>query len=84
MTNLELYLIDLGRLHSNKHTGYTDLRKSFSQAACASRVTFMLSDIIRQQNVLLPPHRHRHHLHHDLTLQPSTASIDSRSLEYVN
>lgn len=71
MTNLELYLIDLGRLHSNKHTGYTGLRESFSEAACASHIT--LTDIIRQQNVQLPPHR-RHHPYHELTLQQSTAT----------
>lgn len=73
MTNLELYLIDLGRLHSNKHTGYTGLREPFSEAACASHVTLTFSDIIRQQNVQLPPHR-RHHPYHELTLQQSTAT----------
>lgn len=73
MTNLELYLIDLGRLHSNKHTGYTGLRESLSEAACVSHVTLTLSDIIRQQNVQLPPHR-RHHPYHELTPQQSTAT----------
>lgn len=64
--NLELYLSDLRRLHSDKHTGYTGLMKSFIQA---SHLTFTLSGISRQQNIRLPHHRH---LHRDFTL-PSTA-----------